>query len=130
MIVSISTVSKSQSDSSRTTIKYSKLEEFAKFVDYRFEADSILYKYRSELHLKDSLIVVKDQRIHDFEFIQIPSLMGQIDLSKKDIQRFEDIIALKEENFKTERKRLRIGKRNWGIGGVVIGILISLFLTN
>lgn len=114
-------------DQDSTLVSYYRLAEFAKFVEYKGESDTLIDRMNKDI---TRLEIVNDEQakaIFEYENVQIPNLKNQISLVNTKFDSQSEILAIKDDIHKSEIKRLRRAKLNWGIGGAVLGIIaISL----
>ena len=128
IILLTSTALKAQSYTDSTAISYYSLNEFAKFVDFKPRADSLIAQYRSEIKALELVSSSKDELLIEYEKETIPSYLFKIKLLEKEVNSTDEIITVKEDYFKQEKKRLQQDKLKSGLIGVSIGVVLALLL--
>lgn len=108
-------------------ITYDRLEEFAKAVEFRKQADSLLYSYEQGLKYADSIIQSKDQTIRQYKDVVVPEMVRESQL-KDELLKNEQLqwsIELQTQKAKTKKAR----RNGWikTAGGIVAGILLITF---
>lgn len=108
-----------------TEITYERLTEVSKYIDYKKHSDSLIIALNDRLDNLDQVLISEKKLVFELEKVQIPNLKSQISILSEQNDNSETILSIREDYFKTERKRLRRGKLNFGIVGVAIGIVIG-----
>lgn len=101
--------------------------EFAKFVDYKKDADTIINKLKSEVSILELRIATKDARINLFETVTKPSLTSLITLEQQKQESNTRQWLIKENALNYEIKAQSKKKWNFGLWGVVLGSLVGFF---
>lgn len=109
-----------------TTISYYRLGEFAKYVEFKKQGDSLISKLSSDIKKLESLNNEQKKLSFELQKIQIPNLKNQITLLSTKVDNSYKILSIREDYFKAEIKRLRSGKLKFGIAGAAIGVVIGL----
>ena len=128
LIVSIWTPSHAQSSIDSTQVSYYRLGEFAKYVEFKKQGDSLISKLNEDVKRLEIVTKSQSDLIFTLENVQIPNLKSRLDLSNQQLSSNELLLKVQEDYFKSERKRLRRGKLNWGVVGVVIGVIVALVM--
>lgn len=101
--------------------------EFAKYVQYKQQADPILKNYETEIKYADSLMDVMREKNAVANDI-IKDLKASNESKELRLSNGNEILKLTTEQFKGELKHERKKKWNWGAFGIIIGGAIG-FLT-
>ncbi len=125
MINSFSIHSQTISSTESRKITYNKLGEFAKYVKYKEQTDTLLPIYLKELSLKDSLLSIKDKKLFQYEFSVIPSYKSRIAIKDSTINNHQKIFTIKEDMYTSEIKRQKGKKWQWLGGGTLISVLLT-----
>lgn len=126
--MSIWTPSHAQSSIDSTQVSYYRLGEFAKYVEFKKQGDSLISKLNEDVKRLEIVTKSQSDLIFTLENVQIPNLKSRLDLSNQQLSSNELLLKVQEDYFKSERKRLRRGKLNWGVVGVVIGVIVALVM--
>lgn len=107
---------------------YYRLNEFAKFVAFKEKADTLLIQKNNQIRSLELVIESKSNIINEYELVTIPLLNTKIELNEKEADANAQILIGKENYFKSEKKRLRRGKLQWGVVGISIGAVAVILL--
>lgn len=111
-----------------TQVSYYRLGEFAKYVEFKKQGDSLISKLNEDVQRLEMVTKSQGDLIFTLENVQIPNLNARLALSSQQVASNELLLKVQEDYFKAERKRLRRGKLTWGIVGVSIGVIVALLL--
>lgn len=128
LIVSIWTPLHAQSNIDSTQVSYYRLGEFAKYVEFKKQGDSLISKLNEDVQRLEMVTKSQGDLIFTLENVQIPNLNARLALSSQQVASSGQILKLREDYFKEERKRLRRGKLNFGIVGAVIGLVVGVLV--
>lgn len=117
-----------QSSIDSTQVSYYRLGEFAKYVEFKKQGDSLISKLNEDVQRLEMVTKSQGDLIFTLENVQIPNLNARLQLSSQQVASNELLLKVQEDYFKAERKRLRRGKLTWGIVGVSIGVIAALFM--
>ena len=117
-----------QSSIDSTQISYYRLGEFAKYVEFKKQGDSLISKLNEDVQRLEIVTKSQGDLIFTLENVQIPNLNARLALSSQQVASNELLLKVQEDYFKAERKRLRRGKLTWGVVGVSIGVIAALLL--
>jgi len=113
----------SQKISDSTNISYKELTEVAKFVAFKDSSTNIFTKYRNELRIKDSILIIKEHRLNNKD--SIISKLNKIKTNNTlQIEKTNNLLNISELMYKDERRK----KWRWGIVGILSGILTGILL--
>lgn len=110
-----------------TKVAYTRLNEFAKFVEFKSKGDSLIAKLEKDISRLEVISKEKDTLLFNYEYKLIPNLNSQLSVQSQKLESKDQILAIREDYFKQERKRLRGGKLRWGVVGSIIGVVVGLF---
>lgn len=117
-----------QSSIDSTQVSYYRLGEFAKYVEFKKQGDSLISKLNEDVKRLEMVTKSQSDLIFTLENVQIPNLNARLALSSQQVASNELLLKVQEDYFKAERKRLRRGKLTWGVVGVSIGVIAALLL--
>ena len=106
------------------------MQEVAKYVRFKEKADSLIIRFSYEKIAKDSLLTLQDFKLYEYKNVIIPSLKTKLSYLDTINRNRNTLFAIKEENLKSDIKRLRKGGWQKLSVGVLIGLLLGLFASN
>ena len=128
-VFSIHSQPTSGSDNQGKFVSYEKLNEFAKYVEFKSYADSLIVDYQNELNQAYILLGIKDQKIHQLKNILIPQKDLQIQLYQSQQADQRNLMDQVESTYQGKITSLKKSVFTWsGIAallGIITGILIS-----
>ena len=93
-----------------TSIKYRELNELNKYVMFKQSADSLILELRSQIALKDSLLLTSTDMITAYETKLIPNLRSQIRIKEEESRNSDEILSLTESKAESDIKRIKARK--------------------
>ena len=114
-------------ESEKTEISYFRLNELWKYVEYKHTfADSTITFQNLQIRYLDSVNQIRGLKLEQYEDFAIPALEGRIRVKDSTIKNQNEKFGLKEIIYKSEIKKQKGKKWNFGVYGVVLGALITL----
>lgn len=98
-------------------IKYGKLNEVSKYIEFKIQADKRDSIQKRQLAIQDSIIAAQNDIISRYENKVIPNLNHQISLLLMKEEKQNELDAIRDEKWKLEVARIK-GKR-LGVGGYI-----------
>ena len=126
MIVPISILSQTTTNSDSRDITYERLNEFAKLIEYKRQSDTLFTQYKLELALKDSLLLNRKLTLEQYELEIIPGYERRIQIKDSTISTQKQIFSLKEDFYTEEIKQQKNKKWTWLGGGALFGLLMGI----
>ncbi len=121
------TLSQTTTSTDKRDITYERLNEFAKLIEYKRQADTLFTQLRLEMALKDSLLTNRDALIFQYKNELVPTLERRIEIKDSSIANQNQIFRVKEQYYTEEIKQQKNKKWTWLGGGALVGLLVGIF---
>lgn len=121
------TLSQTTTSTDKRDITYERLNEFAKLIEYKRQADTLFTQFRLEMALKDSLLTNRDALIFQYKNELVPTLERRIEIKDSSIANQNQIFRVKEQFYTEEIKQQKNKKWTWLGGGALVGLLVGIF---
>lgn len=102
--------------------------EFAKFVDYKADADTLILKLKRENEALLGSNNKRQARIENFEKVIIPNLNQTYEKERLKNENNSKIFEIEKNQLEYKLKEAIKKKWNWGIWGLTIGSVIGFLL--
>lgn len=122
----ISILSQTTTNSDSRDISYERLNEFAKLIEYKRQADTLFAQYRVELALKDTLLSNRDKVLFQYENEIVPGFQRRIEIKDSTISTQNQIFRVKEDYYSEEIKQQKNKKWTWLGAGTLFGLILGI----